>query len=442
MNFQLDAMSKPSAQAIQDAIDACFLAGGGTVTLQNGEYFLERPLRLRSNVTLYLCCGVRLLATRDIEAYHILQNDTLEPLPAEELTDVLWTRSTPDRCNDFINKSGSRWTNAVIRLAYAENAKILAEEGAVIDGQNTYDPMGEELYRGAHGISIHHCKNIELVGYTIQHTGNWAHCAYFCSDLTFRNLTILAGHDGVHVAASDRITVEDCKIATGDDCVAGFDLSDLSVKHCTLNTSCNAFRLGGENITIEDCHHTSPALYPARYRMTDEEKREGICVTKSSVDIRKNTLSVFTYYSDFTLKVRYAPKNIVMRNCTFGDVDRFLHFNFSGNEQWQLNCPLEEITFENVTASGLNLPLNAYGSAEHPVSVTVRNCQISFAKEQTELVRAANYRKIFLQNLTVGNVNGSAVRFWETSGDLCVENCTGFSATAVASETPFTCKPI
>lgn len=442
MNLQLNATAKRPAQAIQDAIDACFLAGGGTVTLEGGEYPLEKAIRLRSNVTLFLRGGVRLLATRDVEAYHILWNDTVEPLPEEEKTDVLWTRSSPDRCNDFFNKCGSRWTNAIIRLAYAENAKILAEEGAVIDGQNTFDALGEENYRGAHGISLYHCKNIEFSGYTIQHTGNWAHCASDCQNLSFHHLTVLAGHDGVHLSSCDRITVEDCKIYTGDDCVAGFDLLDLSVKRCELNTSCNAFRLGGQNLLIEDCHHTSPARYPARYRMTEDEKRAGICVTKSSVEIRTNTLSAFTYYSDFTLHVRYAPKNIVMRNCTFGDVDRFLHFNFSGNEKWQLNRPLEEITFENVTASGLNLPLNAYGSAEHPVSLTVRNCKISFAGEPTELIRAANYQSIVLQNVTVQNVIGSAVCSWGGDGELTVENCTGFAPTAVAAQKPFSCKPI
>lgn len=430
------------AQCIQDAIDACFLAGGGIVTLESGEYFLEKAIRLRSNVTLFLRSGVRLLATRDVEAYHILLNDTIEPLPEEEKTDVLWMRSSPDRSNDFLHKCGSRWTNAIIRLAYAENAKILAEEGAVIDGQNTFDAFGEEFYRGTHGISLHHCKNIELSGYTIQHTGNWAHCAYFCENLRFCNLTILAGHDGVHVASSDHITIENCKISTGDDCVAGFDLYDVSVKNCSLNTSCNVFRLGGQNITIEDCHHTAPARYPARYRMTEKEKKEGICATQSSVKIRTNTLSAFTYYSDFTLKVRHEPKNIVMRNCTFDDVDRFLHFNFSGNETWQLNRPLEEITFENVTATGLNLPLNAYGSAEHPVSVTLRNCNISFANEQTELIRAAHYQSIVLQNVTVQNVNGSAVCSWGGDGELTVEDCTGFSLDVVATQKPFSCKPI
>ena len=442
MKLQLSSGSERPAQMIQGAIDTCFLAGGGTVVLESGEYALEKAIRVRSNVTLYLCSGVRLLATRDVEAYRILWEDTVEPLPEAEKTDVLWERSSPNRSNDFINKCGSRWTNAIIRLAYAENAKILAERGAVIDGQNTFDALGEEHYRGAHGISLHHCKNVELSGYTIQHTGNWAHCAYFCQDLTFRNLTVLAGHDGVHVAASDRITVEDCDFATGDDCVAGFDLLDLSVKRCRLNTSCNVFRLGGQNITIEDCHHTAPARYPARYRMTEEEKREGICVTKSSVQIRANTLSAFTYYSDFSLQVRYAPKNIVMKNCTFGDVDRFLHFNFSGNEKWQLNRPLEEISFENVTASGLNLPLNAYGSADRPISLRLKNCEISFAKEQTELIRAAHYQRITLMGVTAQNVSGSAVCSWGGDGDLTVENSTGFAPAVAAAQAPFSCKPI
>lgn len=39
------------------------------------------------------------------------------------------------------------------------------EKGAVIDGQNSYDPQGEEHYRGVHGISAHKSCGLEFRDY-------------------------------------------------------------------------------------------------------------------------------------------------------------------------------------------------------------------------------------------------------------------------------------
>lgn len=426
-----------ATREIQNAIDRCFCAGGGSVVIEPGVYHIG-GIRLRSNVTLYLKSGVSLMATRDAEAYHILDKDDLEPLPETEKTEVLWSPAKPDRCNDYMLKCGGRWSDAIIRLVYAENARVIAEEGAVIDGNNSYDPMGEEHYRGVHGISAYHCKNLEFIGYTIKNTGNWAHCAYFCQGLTFRELTVLAGHDGIHTASCDDVTVENCKLYTGDDCVAGFDLYGLRVKNCLLNTACNVFRLGGTDILIENCSQFGPAEYCFRGSLTADEKKSGA----PSRTGRKTTLSAFTYYADLTLKIRHKPGNIVIRNCSFETTKRFLHYNFSGNEPWKAGVPLENITFENVTARNVGMSLCAYGAPGAPVTLTIKNCAISFEEEQKEVIRAANFDLIHLENVNVGNVNGTAVRSWDGKGTLIAENFTGAEPCIADAEEPFFCKAI
>ena len=56
--------------------------------------------------------------------------------------------------------AGSRWNNALIRAWKAQNITLIGEPGSVIDGNNTYDAIGEENYRGPHGITFFSCKNI------------------------------------------------------------------------------------------------------------------------------------------------------------------------------------------------------------------------------------------------------------------------------------------
>ena len=68
-------------EAIQAAIDHCFLNGGGEVQIPEGEFY-SGAFRLRSNVTLHLLKNAKLIASLAPEDYFVLGKDTLEPVPA------------------------------------------------------------------------------------------------------------------------------------------------------------------------------------------------------------------------------------------------------------------------------------------------------------------------------------------------------------------------
>ena len=61
---------------LQKAFDDCFAAGGGTVTVEKGEYAVK-GLRLRSNTTLKLKSGAVLKAGRNCDDYDILASDKI-----------------------------------------------------------------------------------------------------------------------------------------------------------------------------------------------------------------------------------------------------------------------------------------------------------------------------------------------------------------------------
>ena len=155
-------------------------------------------------------------------------------------------------------RAASRWNNAIIRLYRAHDAKIIGEPGSVIDGRDSYDPLGEEGFRGVHGIAAHDCDNLELRGYEIRNTGNWAHSFWRCRDVAFSGLTILGGHDGIHFCSCDRVAIDHSTMKTGDDCVAGFDNEDVTVRDCDFNTACSAFRFGGRRVLVERCRAHGP----------------------------------------------------------------------------------------------------------------------------------------------------------------------------------------
>lgn len=425
---------------LQRAFDDCFRAGGGTVTVAAGDYAVK-GLRLRSNTTLRLLRGAVLHASRDCADFDILPQDAVEPVPAADFAPgVVWVRPRDRKTNDHILKPGSTWNNAILRIFRAENVRILGEKGAVIDGHDSYDPAGEEHYRGVHGISVYEATNVVFSGYTIRHTGNWAHAVWRCADLRFEGLEILGGHDGIHMSVCDRVTVADCVMRTGDDCVAGFDNEDVTVRGCDLNTACSAFRFGGRRVLIEDCRCWGPGEWPIRGSLTKEEKIAGAHVAPGAG--RRNMLSLFTYYSDFTLNVRHTPGEITVRNCRLENVDRFLHYNFSGNETWQKNRPLRDIRFEGVTARGVGMSLCAYGDAAEKLTLALKDCRVSFAAPQKEFVRGAHIRRLELENVTVEGVDGPCVRSWGDVTAPDAKDLRGVKPDVAAADAPFRTRPI
>lgn len=438
-----DALQHP---AIQAAIDACFLDGGGEVIVPAGT-FRTGGFRLRSGVTLRLLFGAVLEASRDPEDYFFLEEDCVEPVPKS-----LWGHGEipHGRPEQSIGLHAGRWHNGIIRALNAENVAIIGERGSVIDGKNCFDEFGEEHYRGPHGISLIGCRHVVLRGFTLQNSGNWPESLWDCSDVLVENVTNLAGHDGVHFTGCDDVIIRRCAFYTGDDCVAGFDNRNVLVEDCVMNTACSAFRFGGTNVLITRCRIFAPARYSFRGCLTAEEKRAGIDANDAAATSRRtNMLSIFTYYADFSSKIRSKPGNIVIRDCKVDGADRFLCFNYSGSSIWQINRPLADITFEHIEAKNLSMPLYLYGDAASPVSLTLSDVTVSFrpGAEDVTFIHAGNYRRITLENVRVKNNRApQLINSWnaESAGKIEAKGIVCDCAKALVSHPaePFFCKPI
>lgn len=372
--------------AIQSAIDACFLAGGGRVVVPAGIY-LTGGLRLRSNVMLYLQSGAILKGSTDPEDYMAFLEDTLEPLKPYE--------NTHHGVYPY-----SRWNNGLIRIIDARNVAIIGEKGSYIDGSNCYDPEGEEKYRGPHAINVQYSENLLLEGYTVIHSGNWAHAIFVTKHITARNVTVLAGHDGFDVRTCDDVLVEDCAFYTGDDCVAGFDNCDVVVRNCILNCACSSLRFGGNHVLIENCRSFTPARYGFRGSIAKDQRYR---MPLTDEKCRHSTHTPFKYYCDFRAQIRKTPGDILIRNCTFEGPDAAFQLEFDGQHQWCCNRSLSQITFENCTITGVSKPLLIHGDADEPIDFTMKNVTIT-AREgfaDTAFMEATNYSRITLDGVTL-----------------------------------------
>ncbi len=405
--FGAESQSADCRRAIQDAIDDCFLHGGGEVRIPAGRWFTG-GIRLRSGVTLYLEAGAELIGLRDPEAYMGFLHDTVEPL------EELGTERSGKRMANYY----SRWNNAIIRALFAENIAIIGEPGSSINGQNCADPSGEEGYRGPHAISMHGCRNVTLRGYTVIDSANWAHAIFDTANIDADTVSVRAGHDGIHVRGCDNVRIVNCDFRTGDDCIAGYDNQNVLVKNCYINSSCSGMRFGGTNVTVLGCRFVGPGEYCHRYTLTKEEQLSG---APSRDTARHNMKSAFTYFADHSHEIREQPGRILLRDCSVENTDLFFHFNFSGNEAWQSSRPLESICFENVRAEGIRMPLNAYGSDEVPLTLEMRNVHFSFDEgfDNQTFMRACHFRRIHLENMTIrGLGEAPLITSWSDGGEV------------------------
>ncbi len=443
----LDTLQTPALQA---AIDHCFLCGGGTVTVPAGIY-LTGDLRIRSHVTLYLCSGAVIRGSRDPGDYFNHLDDTLEPIPDDLRTPLLYAECMampPDyeyqEVNpryDYRRKAASAWNNALIRAIGAHDFKIIGEPGAIFDGNNVFDPTGEEDYRGPHGMTLYGCRDFELRGYTIENTGNWAHNILFSENIAVKDITVNAGHDGIDLFTCVNASVTGCQFYTGDDSLAGYGNVNVYVKDCIMNSSCSAMRFGGTNMLVRDCHIYGPGKYSFRGSLSRDQKKAGVPSPTDSG--RKNMLSLFTFYSGCSTKVPELPGNIVITDCRVENADRFLHYNFSGSEYWQSGYPMKDITFRNITATNVAMPLVAYGDEKEKFRLTLSHVNISLREgcEDIALIHACNYEKIALEDVTVSNYKGDHLITAWSEGDIEIKNltCPSTPATVKEAEEAFSC---
>ena len=413
---------------IQQAIDYCFKNGGGEVVIPEGVYTCG-DIRIRSGITLHLLKNAVLKGSLNPQDYFNYLNDEVEPLKPEQITDAPYvhlatikgeTKYEEDKSEyRFKRIAGSRWNNALIRAIDATDICVIGDEGSVIDGVNCYDKDGEEKFRGPHGMTFFNCHNIELKGYTIQNTGNWAHNLLYCTNISVDKITTLAGHDGFDASVCTNLVITNSAFYTGDDCIAGFGNVNTNVSNCVLNSSCSAMRFGGSNVLVEKCHIYGPGKYCFRGSLSDIEKQTS--APSVSEGNRTNMLSAFTYYADYSLPINVSPGNIIITDCEIDMANRFLHYNYSGNETWQKNKPLESIYFRNIKATDICMPLTAYGSKDVPVTVELQNVEIAIQEgfETIDFMHAANYKKIVLDNVKLENFKGkSLIKTWSETGKI------------------------
>lgn len=360
--------SELQTEKIQKVFDMC-REGGGTVVIPKGR-FLTGGLRMWSDTTLYLESGARLIGSDVCENYAVF-----------DVPDGVELRTDMEMISQYFRgRTWKEYRRAVISVYGGRNISVIGEKDSLIDGDDCTDPNGEEGYRGPHGFMITNVENLTLKGYTIANCGNFMHQVDNCKNITMENVTCLGGSDGIHLHCCKNITIENCIFRTGDDCIAGINMENLTVKNCELNTSCDVFRAGGCHFLIENCRMYGPGEYP--HRMTVVQNRGTQAVRDKSNTLpkecgRHNLECVFIHFSSVDYPNPEPFHDIIFRNCTVENADRFLRYE-AGCDLLQTGTFLKDITLENVELKGLKNSSAVKADEEIPFTVILKNVSASF----------------------------------------------------------------
>lgn len=354
-------------EALQRVFNMC-INDGGTVVIPKGRFYTG-GLRMWSNTTLYLEEGAELIGSdicEDFEVFDVPENIEL--------------RTDMEMITDYYGKAWPEYRRSIISVYGGKNIKIIGEKDSLIDGNNCCDPNGEEGYRGPHGIFITNVDGIELTGYTIKDCGNFMHQIDNCKNIHIHDLRCEGGSDGVHLHCCVDTLVEDCIFHTGDDCVAGINMYNLTVRNCDINTSCDAFRMGGVHILVENCHIWGPGIYPHRLsvvqnRYTDLVRQKSNTLPRE--EGRHNTISVFVLFSSVHYPNPEPFHDIVFKDCVIEGVDTFLEY-LANEHVLFTGTYLTGITLENVEFKNMKNPSLVKTVDEYPLNVDMINTTVTY----------------------------------------------------------------
>jgi polygalacturonase len=227
--------------AIQTAIDKCFNDKGGTVLIPAGD-FMSGTLELKSNVTLHIVAGGKLLGS-----------------PKRE---------------DYTAGNGVPTNNGNIVFVYAANAQRVTIEGkGTIDGNGLafYNGKGDNTGPGQHGVGgnfdrphlviFYQCTDVHMQD--IYLTASAYHCCRIlnCKHIHFDGVRIYnrvnKNNDGFHFNTNEYVHVVNCDVQCQDDACALFGTNQfVTISNCSFSTRWSIFRFGSghsQNITVTNC---------------------------------------------------------------------------------------------------------------------------------------------------------------------------------------------
>ncbi len=256
----------------------------------------------------------------------------------------------------------------------AENVKVRGH--GIISGQYFVSSIHE--VKGGWSmkpLEFYRCKNVDVQDIIISESSHWSAPMFICEDVVYKNIKVVSDRgcdDGIDVASSKNVLIDNCFIRTKDDCIAikSFkgNTEDVTIKRCILWNGYwgNAIEIGYEsrgdemknlsfvNNTIIRCKNGSLGHKSVEGTLTihNGDKAHVHNVLFKDIRIEDTNVNLFdmtiTYSQWSHDKTRGKISNVRYENI-YVTSEEPLKCKFLGYDE---NSDIKDITFKNVFING------------------------------------------------------------------------------------------
>lgn len=265
--------------AFQKAIQSLSEKGGGKLIVSPGEYLVDGPIVLKSNIHIEVQKGATVFFSSKAESYLPAVKQRWEGTVCYNYSPLIYAAGQSNLAltgEGTIDGKGAQWSKewrkeqgqdkATLRKMgndkVPEERRVFGNGFLDLDGDGKDDGHGDGKQHRLRPplIQFYECKNILIEGLTIKNSPFWTVHPVFCKNVIGRKLTIRGttlNDDGFDPESCEDVLIEGCDIATRDDAIsikAGRDqdawdrpgTTNLIIRNNRLSAGANALCIGSE----------------------------------------------------------------------------------------------------------------------------------------------------------------------------------------------------
>jgi DNA sulfur modification protein DndE len=293
-----------NTNAINQAIDMCNMAGGGTVLISKGIW-ISGPIVLKSNVNLHISKGALLQFSSNYDHYPIVVT-TWEGQESYRCQAPIWAKNLTNigiTGEGILDGAGQVWGMLKKEKLTANAWEKVIKTGVLSEEKNSWYPsessyLGTKIpnagriLNGVHPteaelksykdylrpnmLSIQGCENVLIDGITLQNSPAWTMHPLLCEHISVKNVTVknnwyAQNSDAIDLESCRNGILENCNFSTGDDGITiksgrdeqgrkrGVPTENFIIKNNIVYHSHGGFVIGSEmsggvrNLYVSDC---------------------------------------------------------------------------------------------------------------------------------------------------------------------------------------------
>lgn len=407
-----------NTQAFLAAAKACEKAGGGTILVAGGSYWMG-AVYLPSNTTLFIAGDSEIVASRNVREMAALS----EGIAGNEHGNSGFVLVS-DAENVVITGGGricgnGEWyvyeprelpslkpfpLTAIPRRDQAEEINTIPDTVRYYYRQRiryAEDKYGEGkafLERPGFLVHVRNSRHVSIENVILHGSMAWTLNLEKSFDVTVRNMVIddnrhVANTDGIDISNSSNVLIEHCFVSCADDGIViksmghcDCAMENIVVRDCTVLSVMNALKVGTEtgrdirNVYFENCHLCMPDIYPGSVSGITLVSCDGTHL--ENVTLRHITMDkiVCPLYICLNMRNRYKDPYT-------DQVD--------ANRYW--GGSISNVLIEDVSATDAELPCIVTGfETEKPDGTKVRKPIRNLTVKDFKMVYRDNEEKIFI----------------------------------------------